>query len=669
MARIPKLDSAGKFLAADVNAQIDARAVAATDDIRATVADLGVVTNKETLARNHVMDPLFKGNGWTSRQQVAGYSSWAATNGVATVTINNGTTAGNLLFEAVPDVGVAAPTKADDRWSMSVVLGVPAGSPELTLRAGVGYGPGPAVNINYSQTQAITPGTSKTFTVANNAPVDGKTTALITVRAGGTIPDGAKFTVSKPTLTKGSTVGEFIHGDMPESGNVSYAWEGTPNASASVKIQTTVSRPAVLDFVRDPATGDMHKGDEVILTGDNASRLLTGLVDVPEAVPRGDLEARAATTVSGTTATAPGAMSADRTRIYTSFANPPRYSDDDGQTWTALPLVTGGVAVESTLLLDDGEMLVTGMVGSINRRRAWRSEGLATGTPTWVQVLEAPYAGIKYTQAWSQSTYGRIVLINEYGPKAGMPWAGVDGDVPRGEAAVRTHLSLDYGRTFKVIFNLHDWVTTAGGRAHSDMQHLHGVAWDPYWDRIWITYGDGMGGKGSNGVIYSDDLGASWNFAHHTPEGAASAFQCVGILPMPRCVLMFGDTTPAVMRIDRAHGKHSRTYPVDVAYNSSAAGSPKHLCQGYYRGRREGDDAPALAAFSTEGGVGQDFIVATLDGYKFTEVWRGATGTPAGWGVRTPVGPTIRGQFLATTNAHNGETGQWAAIRIPATGY
>ena len=630
---------------------------------------LNVTVTRTEVGRNEVMDPLFKGNGWTSRQQVAGYSSWAATNGVATVTINNGTTAGNMLFEAIPDVGKAAPTGPEDRWSMSVVLGVPEGSPELTLRAGVGYGPGPAVNINYSQTQTIAPGTSKLFKVENNAPSAGKTTALITVRAGGTIPDGAKFTVSKPVLTKGPTVGEFIHGDMAPAGDLTYAWEGTPHASASVKTRTTVSRPAVLDFIRDPATGDMRKGDEVILTGNNAARLLSGVLDVPETVPRGGLEARAATTVSGTTATAPGAMSADRTRIYTSFANPPRYSDDDGQTWTALPLVTGGVAVESTLLLDDGEMLVTGMVGSINRRRAWRSEGLATGSPTWVQVLEAPYAGIKYTQAWSQSTYGRIVLINEYGPKAGMPWAGVDGNVPRGEAAVRTHLSLDYGRTFKVIFNLHDWVTTAGGRAHSDMQHLHGVAWDPYWDRIWITYGDGMGGKGSNGVIYSDDLGASWHFAHHTPEGAASAFQCVGILPMPRCVLMFGDTTPAVMRIDRAHGKHSRTYPVDVAYNSSAAGSPKHLCQGYYRGRREGDDAPALAAFSTEGGVGQDFIVATLDGYKFTEVWRGATGTPAGWGVRTPVGPTIRGQFLAATNANGGTTGQWATIRIPATGY
>ena len=368
-----------------------------------------------------------------------------------------------------------------------------------------------------------------------------------------------------------------------------------------------------------------------------------------------------------------GVTVADRTRVYTSFSNPPRYSDDDGKTWTDLPLLPGGVSAESTLLLDDGEMLVTGLVGSVSRRRAWRSSGLATGSPTWVQVLEAPYAGIKFTQAWSQSAHGRIVLINEYGPKSGMAWPGVTGDangnVPRGEAAVRTYLSLDYGKTFKVIFNLHDWVTTAGGRASSDLQHLHGVAWDPWWDRIWITYGDGMGGKGSNGVIYSDDLGETWKFASHTPEGSKSAFQCVGILPMPRCVLMFGDTTEAVMRIDRAHGKHSGTYPVDVAYNSTAAGAPKHLCQGYYRGRREGDDAPALAAFSTEGGTGQDFIVSTLDGWKFEEVWRGATGTPAGWGVRTPIGPTIRGQFLATTNANGGTSGQWAMISVPATGY
>ena len=621
----------------------------------------------ETVARNEVADPLFKGNGWTGWQ---GRQTWTVADGTATVKTNVETGAGNPLFEGVATVGQAAPAKDGDVWSMSVVVGVPASAPgPLTLRAGVAYGPASPTTLSYSHTQTLAPGESKTFTVQNNATPAGRTTAFVTVRSGQVIPAGSVMTVSKPVLTKGPTVGAFIHGDMPDAGEMSWSWEGAPHSSASVQTRTTVSRPAVLDFVRDPATGDMHKGGEVIVTNDNAARVLAGMIDVPEAVPRGDLEARPATVTPVASSYTPGALSADRTRVYTSLANPPRYSDDDGQTWTDLTSIPGGVSVESTLLLDDGEMLVTGLVGSISRRRVWRSEGLASGKPTWTQVLEAPYAGIKFTQAWSQSTHGRIVLVNEYGPKAGMAWPGITGNVPRGEAAVRTYLSLDYGRTFKVIFNLHDWVTTAGGRSNSDMQHLHGVAWDPYWDRIWVTYGDGMGGKGSNGVIFSDDLGDTWHFAHHTPEGSQSSFQVVGIQPMPRCVLMFGDTTPAVMRIDRAHGKHTGTYPVDVAHDSTAAGSPKHLCQGFYRGRREGDDAPLLAAFSTEGGVGQDFIVATLDGWKFEEVWRGTPTTPAGWGVRNPVGPTIRGQFLAATSANGGTTGQWATIRIPATGY
>ena len=631
------------------------------------LVSLGVTVTTTLLARNECPDPLFKGSGWTGWQ---GRQTWTVADGTATVKTNVETGIGNPLFEGVATVGKAAPAKDGDVWSMSVVVGVPASAPgPLILRAGVGYGPASPTTLSYSHTQTVAPGESKTFTVQNNATPAGRTTAFVTVRSGQVIPAGSVMTVSKPVLTRGPTVGEFIHGDMPDSGDISYEWEGAAHASPSVKTRSVASRPPLLDFTRDPDTGDIHKADEVIVTDDNAARVLAGVIDTPAAVPRGELEARPATVTAVSSSYTPGALSRDRTRVYTSFANPPRYSDDDGQTWTNLPAITGGVSVESTLLLDDGEMLVTGLVGSISRRRVWRSEGLASGAPTWTQVLEAPHAGIKYTQAWSQSTHGRIVLINEYGPKAGMPWPGFEGDVPRGEAAVRTYLSLDYGRTFKVIFNLHDWVTTAGGRSNSDMQHLHGVAWDPWWDRIWVSYGDGMGGKSSNGVIYSDDLGATWRFAHHTPEGSASSFQVVGIQPMPRCVLMFGDTTDAVMRIDRAQGKKSGTYTVDVAYRSTAVGSPKHLCQGFYRGRREGDDAPLLAAFSTEGGTGQDFIVATLDGYTFTEVWRGAATTPAGWGVRNPVGPTIRGQFLAATNANGGTTGQWATIRIPATGY
>jgi len=178
-----------------------------------------------------------------------------------------------------------------------------------------------------------------------------------------------------------------------------------------------------------------------------------------------------------------------------------------------------------------------------------------------------------------------------------------------------------------------------------------------------------MGGKGSNGIVYSDDLGSTWNFAYHTPEGASSSAQMVGILPMPKVIMFFGDTTPAVERIDRSEGKKKSTYTLVTAYSSTAEGAPKHLCQGYHRGSRVGDDAPALMAFGTEGAVGQDFVVATMDGINFKEIWRNTASVPAGYGVRSAVGPTVSGNFLVSTNANGGVTGQWAMMKIPATGY
>lgn len=380
-------------------------------------------------------------------------------------------------------------------------------------------------------------------------------------------------------------------------------------------------------------------------------------------IPRGPLEERAADVVPALAGHTVGAMSKDRTTVWTSVATTLKRSDDDGATWTDVHTFAGA-AVESTLVLDNGELLVTGSVGSRDRRVVWVSEGLGTPRETWAEVLEAPYWGIKFTQAWSQSTHGRIVLLNEYGPKAGAAWGSVD-PIPQGEGAVRTYLSMDYGHTWQVIFNLADYVTGHHGRPDADLQHLHGVAWDPYWDRIWVSWGDAMGGLGTNGIAYSDDLGSTWQTAYTSLDHTPST-QVVGIYPMPRCVLFFGDMGDHVSRIDRAPGKEAIPELV-TAYNAPVDG--KHLCQGVYRAEREGGDAPLLAAFSTEGTAGNDFVVATPDGYSFSEVWTNPATIGGGRGVRSPVGPTVRGQFLVATNAVDGTTGNWAQLRIPATGY
>lgn len=201
-------------------------------------------------------------------------------------------------------------------------------------------------------------------------------------------------------------------------------------------------------------------------------------------VPRQPLEERPATITEAPAASRPEALSKDRTRTYTALATTLHYSDDDGETWDTIRTFSG-TAVESTLVLDNGELLVTGNVSSRSRRVVWVSEGLHTNDEQWHEVLEAPHQYIKFTQAWSQATHGRIVLLAEYGPKAGMAWGGND-NIPEGEGAVQVHLSMDYGHTWQVIFNLADYVVDHHQRPNGDLQHLHGIEWDPYWDRIWV---------------------------------------------------------------------------------------------------------------------------------------------------------------------------------------
>lgn len=174
-----------------------------------------------------------------------------------------------------------------------------------------------------------------------------------------------------------------------------------------------------------------------------------------------------------------------------------------------------------------------------------------------------------------------------------------------------------------------------------------------------------MGGNGTNGIAYSDDLGKTWDTAY-TSMDTNSATQVVGIKAMPRCILFFGDMGAEVSRIDRTDSKDG-PYTLTTAYRPPESGG--YLCQGHYRADRAGDDAPLLAAFSTEGSAGRDFIVATMDGYTFDIIWRNPNEIGSGRGVRHPIGPTVRGQFIATTNAADGQVGEWATIRIPATGY
>lgn len=348
-------------------------------------------------------------------------------------------------------------------------------------------------------------------------------------------------------------------------------------------------------------------------------------------------------------------------------------TEDYGVTWRQLNDKSGanpfaGAQVESVLHLDNDELLVTCIrgVGVDGRREVWVTKNLRdSATREFTKTMTARAPGVKFTSAWSQSTYGRIVLVNEYGPKTGLKWG--DFDVAAGENARYTYLSVDYGKTWRTIFDLNTYLTTTQGHTTTDVQHLHGVAWDPWWDRVWVSFGDNSGGAGSNGVVYSDDMGATWQTAHYY-KGQTAPNQVVGIVPMPRCVLFGGDNgSPDVLRIDRSEGKYKTGgYSMPIAFDSTASG--KHLLQGKSRVRRRGDDAPALFAFCAEGADSPSFVTATMDGYKFVELWRDSVSQEAGFGCRSVVGPTLTGRVIVGSHDKKVD-GMWSEVSLVAPGY
>lgn len=384
---------------------------------------------------------------------------------------------------------------------------------------------------------------------------------------------------------------------------------------------------------------------------------------------RTDLDAQPTVEESKPATEIMSSLSVDRLRGWNANTSAFSQTTDEGKTWEPVKdkddtNVFAGSTVESVLPLDNGEILVSCLRGNISRREIWVSTNMDNpDTRTFTKTKTARAQYIKFTSAWSLATHGPIVLANEYGPKT-PEW--VSNPIAAGDNARHTFLSLDYGRTWSTIFDLNAYLTDVQSHTSTDGQHLHGVAWDAYWDRIWVTFGDNLGGAGSNGIVYSDDLGETWETAHYF-SGPSSPHQVVGIQPMPQCILFYGDMGPDVVRIDRAEGKHkAEGYQTPIAYQTPAGG--KHLCQGFTRIKRLGDDAPALATFGAEGQAGPSFAIATMDGYTFKEIWRDDVNNPSGMGARSIVGPTLRGNVIISANDKK-VPGKWSKITAPAPGY
>lgn len=346
-------------------------------------------------------------------------------------------------------------------------------------------------------------------------------------------------------------------------------------------------------------------------------------------------------------------FSADRKTAFSGAHSFGRFytSTDDGLTWDEIHQFNG--SFQWAREMSNGELLVSVGENGSTLRSLWVSSGWKTGSPTWSKKLTAVSPNSYFASAWSVNIHENVVLAAEYGPKTPV-WNGI----PTTNPASRVWMSTDYGQTWTLVFNLIDYLINDRGLTNTNDQHLHGVAWDPYWSRIWVTFGDN-----TNGTVFSDDLGATWKTANWGPT-FQSPWQAVGIVCLPDCILFGSDGPPnGVWRINRSQGKHSGLYAFEAAWTvPNDQGLLSHLCQAIVKISGLGGDT-VIFGFGTETKVGKTMAVVTRNGWDFYLLWLDDLVLGAGRGIRTIAGPSSHGTLIIGSYDERGSN--WSEWRGP----
>lgn len=178
-------------------------------------------------------------------------------------------------------------------------------------------------------------------------------------------------------------------------------------------------------------------------------------------------------------------------------------------------------SIKKLVLLENGNTLVISSDGKVLLSENDMS--------TWSNVLTLDPLLLPNI-AFGTNVYKNIVVINEYKPQKTPP------------SGYKVYVSFDYGKTFKVLFDL---------SAQPDMPtgefHLHDACYDPHENMFWVCTGDG---RNSMMIFYSKDNGITWWKA--TKQGYAPT-QSSSIICLKNCVLFVSDARlTSVIRYNRS---------------------------------------------------------------------------------------------------------------------
>lgn len=285
-----------------------------------------------------------------------------------------------------------------------------------------------------------------------------------------------------------------------------------------------------------------------------------------------------------------------------------------GGTWTqvnSIPEVIAGVWE-----LPNGEVALTTYVGG-GRGGVWVSSGWSDksdhDTATFTKTLTYSQASNRATDSWGLSFAPKghvregLVVVTEYGTQSTTA-------TPDEEGAVRSWLSFDYGHTWKEIMNLFEF---AGTKVNL---HNHAIAYDPYDDRIVLTFGDGNGSGAKSGIVKCDDFMTetpTWQYLYGPTTNAN--FQATSVYAMKNCLVFGGDGIPCgIYRIGR-RGYRDLSPNIRVAVHYGSGTDTGFIGQGTYQ---QSPDQPALFGVQwAKTGTESTRLCCTVDGTNFFELW------------------------------------------------
>jgi hypothetical protein len=301
----------------------------------------------------------------------------------------------------------------------------------------------------------------------------------------------------------------------------------------------------------------------------------------------------------------------------------------------------------------DGEaFLVTGVTGASSPSKLYKSSGWQnrlTVPPVWTQVT---LPDLLYTQqgpfSLNRACFGRngIMVFSDYRSQTFPPGGG--SNATRGGSV---YISTDKGVTFTRVLN----ITTYNSQTNNTNVHIHSAAWDPWDERIYITFGDLSGsstevvGQGNMEILYSDDYGLTWSaipeLQFFTPTNTVKS-QFTGIFCTREAVVFGSDNNfrgPCVVFPKKGYRKLGKGF-FATFMNGTAP-----FTYDFTRVGGLEENFPIFFGFLRTAAAGAIALNASFNGLDWYECYRldAPNVLSNNQGSFSPIGPTLAGKVYA----------------------